>query len=58
MSEQEEEANLLRRIEIEEELKKVKKEDMLNIQPLVIRSSLHSSSSSKCLERKVYNEKI
>jgi hypothetical protein len=31
---------------------------MLNIQMLVIRSSPHSSSSSKCVEGNAYNEKI
>ncbi len=31
---------------------------MLNIQSLVVRSSLHSSSSSKCVEGKAYDEKI
>jgi hypothetical protein len=48
----------LRIIEIEEELNRVMRKDMLNIQPLAIRSLLHSSSSSKCAERKVYNETI
>jgi hypothetical protein len=47
----------LRRIEIEEELKRVKR-GVLNIQPLAIRSPSHSSSSLKCAEGKVYNEKI
>ncbi len=49
---------LLRKIEVNEELKKVEKEGMLNIQPLVVRLPLHSSSSSKCVEGKVYKEKI
>jgi hypothetical protein len=31
---------------------------MLNIQPLVIKLSLHSSSSSECVEGKAYNENI
>jgi hypothetical protein len=31
---------------------------MLNIQPLVIRSSPHSSSFLECAEGKAYNEKI
>jgi hypothetical protein len=31
---------------------------VLNIQLLVVWSSLHSSSSSECAKRKVYNEKI
>ncbi len=31
---------------------------VLNIQPFVIRSPLHSSSSSECVEGKVYNETI
>jgi hypothetical protein len=48
----------LRRIEVKEELTRAKREGMLNIQPLAIRSPPHSSSSSKCVERKAYNEKI
>ncbi len=43
---------------IEEELRKAKREGMLNIQSLAIRSLSHSSSSSECAERKSYNEKI
>jgi hypothetical protein len=31
---------------------------MLNIHPLVVRLPPHSSSSSKCVEGKAYNEKI
>jgi hypothetical protein len=31
---------------------------MLNIQPLVVRLSPYSSSSSECAEGKVYKEKI
>ncbi len=31
---------------------------MLNIQLLAIRSSSHSSSSSKCVEKNAYNEKL
>jgi hypothetical protein len=31
---------------------------VLNISLLVVRSLLHSSSSLKCVEGKVYNEKI
>jgi hypothetical protein len=49
---------LLRKIEVNEELRRVEKEGMLNIQPLVVRLPLHSSSSSKCVEGKVYKEKI
>jgi hypothetical protein len=48
----------LKRIEIEEELRIVKREGVLTNQPVAIRSSPHSSSSSKCVERKAYNEKI
>ncbi len=48
---------LLRKIEVEEELKRVERE-VLNIQPLAIRSPSHSSSCSKCVEWKAYNEKI
>lgn len=31
---------------------------MLNIQPLVIKSPLHPSSSLECVKGKVYNEKM
>jgi hypothetical protein len=31
---------------------------MLNIQPLALRSPLHSSSLLECVKRKVYNENI
>ncbi len=55
---QEEEVKLLRRIEVEEELRRVEHEGVLNIQSLVARSLPHSSSSLQCAERKVYNEKI
>jgi hypothetical protein len=53
----EEEAGLLERTKVEEELRKAKK-GVLNIQPLAIRSSLHSSSSLECVGRKAYNETI
>jgi len=49
---------LLKRIEVKEELRRAEKEGMLNIQPLVVRLQSHSSSSSKCVEGKAYNEKI
>ncbi len=42
---QEEEKELLKRTKTEEELKRAEK-GVLNIQPLAIKSSLHSSSSS------------
>jgi hypothetical protein len=48
---------LLRRIEVEEELRRAKKW-VLNIQSLVVRSLPRSSSSSECVEGKAYNEKI
>jgi hypothetical protein len=48
----------LKRTKIKEELKKVKREGVLNIQPLTVRSLLHSSPSSKCVEGKAYNEKM
>jgi hypothetical protein len=38
--------------------RRVESEGVLNIQPLAIRSLLHSSSFSKCAKRKMYNEKI
>jgi hypothetical protein len=53
-----EDVELLRRTEIEDELRRIKREEVLNIQPLVVQSSLHSSTSSKYAKRKVYNEKI
>ncbi len=49
---------LLRRTKVEEELRKAKHECVLNIQPLAVRSSLHSSSYLECVERKAYNGKI
>ncbi len=49
---------LLRTTEVKEELRKVEREGMLNIQPLVVRSPPHSSSFSECVERKAYNEKL
>jgi hypothetical protein len=49
---------LLKRIEVDEELGITEYEGMLNIQSLAIRSLLHSSSSLECAERKLYNEKI
>ncbi len=53
---QKEEVELLRRIEVQKELKRVER-GVLYIQSLVIRSLLHSSSS-KCAKGKGYNEKI
>jgi hypothetical protein len=47
----------LRRIKVEEELKKTKR-GLLNIQPLAITSPSHSSSSLECAKGKAYNEKI
>jgi hypothetical protein len=55
---QEEEVELLRKIEAKEELKKVKCEGVLNIQLLVVRSLPHSSSFSECAKGKMYNEKM
>jgi hypothetical protein len=48
----------LKRIEVEEELRRVVRKGMLNIQPLDVRSSPHSSLSLKCEKGKAYNEKI
>ncbi len=39
-------------------MRRAKCEGVLNIQPLVIRSSLHSSSSLEYVKMKVYNEKM
>jgi hypothetical protein len=49
---------LLRRTEVKEELRKVKKKEMLNIQLLAIRSPSYSSSSLECAEGKAYDVKI
>ncbi len=46
---QEEEEELLRRIEVKHELRKVER-GVLNIQPLAVRLASHSSSSSKHVE--------
>ncbi len=54
---QEEEAELLKKTEVEDELRKAEKK-LLNILSLVIRSPSHSSSFSECAERKAYDEKI
>jgi hypothetical protein len=48
---QEEEAKLLRITKVKEELRRAKREGVLNIQSLVVRSLPHSSSSSKCVEK-------
>jgi hypothetical protein len=53
----EEEVELLKRKEVEDELR-ITQKGVLNIQPLTIRSSSHSSSSLKCVEGMAYNEKI
>jgi hypothetical protein len=55
---QEVEVELLTKIDLEEELRRVKRKGVLNIQLLVIRSPSHSSSSSECVEGKAYKEKI
>jgi hypothetical protein len=39
---------MLRRKEAKEGLRKVEWDGVLNIQPLVVRSSSHSTSSSEC----------
>ncbi len=49
---------MVERTKVEEELKRVKREGMLNIQPLDVRSLSHSSSTLECVEGKAYNEKI
>jgi hypothetical protein len=49
---------LWKRTKIEEELRRVEREEVLNIQPLIVRSLPHSSSSSECAKGKAYNEKI
>jgi hypothetical protein len=47
----------LKRKEVEEKLRRAKKEGVLNIHPLVVRLLLHTSSL-ECAEEKVYNQKI
>jgi hypothetical protein len=42
---------------VKEEFRRVER-GVLNIQPLVVRSPSHSSSSLKCVEGEAYNEKI
>jgi len=52
------ESEIVENKEVEEELRRVERERVLNIQPLVIRSMLHSSSSSESAEGMAYNVKI
>jgi hypothetical protein len=54
---EDEEVELLKRTKVKKELKIVER-GMLNIELLVVRSSSHSLSSSKCVKGKTYNEKI
>jgi hypothetical protein len=49
---------LLKIIEVKEELRRAQREGMLNIQLLLIRSVLHSSSFLECEEGKGYNDKM
>jgi hypothetical protein len=49
---------LLKRIEIKEDLRRMHREGVLNIQMSTVKSPLHSSSSLECVEGKAYNEKI
>jgi hypothetical protein len=55
---QEEEVELLGKIKVDEELRRVERKRVLNIQPLAISSPSHSSSFSERAKGKVYNEKI
>jgi hypothetical protein len=48
----------LKRTKVKEELRRVERKGMLNIYPLVVRLSLHSSSFSEGAKGKAYNEKI
>jgi len=48
---------LLKRTKVANEVRRAER-GVLNIQLLVVRSLPHSSSSSKCAERKMHNEKI
>ncbi len=49
---------MLIRTKVKEELKRTKREEVLNIQVLAIRSLPHSSSSLKCAKGKAYIVKI
>jgi hypothetical protein len=49
---------LLKTTKVEEELRRVNKKRMLNMQSLVVRSPPHSSSSLECAEENAYNVKI
>jgi hypothetical protein len=49
---------LFKKTQVGKELRITQREGALNIQQLVVRSPPHSSSLSKCAERKAYNEKI
>ncbi len=49
---------MLKRTKVEEELRGIVRKGVLNIQPLDVKSSLHSSSFSKCVKGKAYSEKI
>ncbi len=52
------ESEIVEKKEVEKELRRVERERVLNIQPLAMRSMLHSSSSSECAEGMTYNVKI
>jgi hypothetical protein len=43
---------------VENEFRRIEREGVLSVQPLDVRSSSHSSSSSECAEGKADNEKI
>jgi hypothetical protein len=49
---------LLRKKKTKEALKRNKRDGVLYIQPLIVRSPLHSPSSLECEEGKAYNEKM
>jgi hypothetical protein len=52
------ESEIVEKKEVDEELRIVERERVLNIQPLAVRSMLHSSSSSKSAKGMTYNVKI
>jgi hypothetical protein len=52
------ESEIVEKKEVKEELRRVERERVLNIQPLAVRSMLHSSSSSESAEGMTYKVKI
>jgi hypothetical protein len=51
-------SKIIEKKKVEEKLRRAKRENVLNIQLLVVRLLPHSSSSSECVEGKGYTEKL